>query len=145
MTGVARNDGVDPASAIRAAVERVDRIQMTTDLGRMLVHWLGNYAELARQRYGCTPQGLIETQHAIAEAVVGDSRQREVKRSALQELLLSGHGSDVDTARAADLLGITADSVRWHCRKGNLVFHRVGRQMMISAASIENLMLERDI
>jgi excisionase family DNA binding protein len=145
MTGVARNHGADSGSAISAAVERVDRIQITTDMGRMLVHWLGNYAELALQRYGCTPQGLIETQHAIAEAVVGDSRQREAKCAAVHELLSSRHGSDVDTARAAELLGIEADTIRWHIREGNLHAHKVGRQWMVTVASIEEMMAEGNI
>lgn len=131
-------------NAISAAVERVDRIQMTTDFGRMLVHWLGNLAELSRQRYGCTPEGVIEGQHAIAEAIVGDSRVREAKCSAVQELLQSTHGSDVDTARAAELLGLKADTIRWHIREGNLQARKAGRQLMVTVASIEDFMLERE-
>lgn len=123
------------------AVQRLDVVAINADLARLVVFWLGRYAELAAQRNGCIPDGLVEAQHALAEAAVsvGDSRQREQNSSAAVETIVSGHEPCVDTATAAAALGCTADKVRDHCRRGNLKSRKVGRQHMVTVDSLESL------
>ncbi|WP_139043255.1 helix-turn-helix domain-containing protein [Mycobacterium lentiflavum] len=123
-------------------VRRVDAIELAADVGRLVVHWLGDYAEIKRQRYGCTPEGVVAVQHALAAAIVsdGDSRQHEAEGLGLTGVLLSAY---VDTAVAAQRLGLTADAVRWHCRRGNLASRRVGRQLMVSTESISDFKSRR--
>jgi hypothetical protein len=121
------------------------------ELLRMLVFWLGDYAYL-KQRPGQpgVPEGVVAAQQALAEAHAAasnsrsDSRQREQKCLPASEFVLSGHDSWVGTSAAAALLGISADGVRWHCRRGNLESRKVGRQVMVSMASIESLRAHLD-
>lgn len=126
-------------SGIFAAV-RAKTISVDLDLMRYIVHWLGDYARL-KERPGQpgAPEGLIPAQIALAEAVavMSDSRQREQDGLGAAELVAFEHEQCMGTAEAADLLGISADTVRWHCRAGNLEFRRVGRQLMIPVSSIE--------
>lgn len=125
---------------IAAAVQRVDVIQVSVDAGHLLVHWLGQLADIGRHRNGCAPIGLIEVQQALAEAVAGggDSRQREPEGLAAAEILGLNRDTEITTAEAAAQLGLPADSVRWHCRRGNLDSRKVGRQHMVTVASIES-------
>jgi hypothetical protein len=131
---------------LAGAVRRLDVVAIDPDLARALVFWLGKYADLATQRNGCVPAGLAEVQYAIAEAAVGvgDSRQREESLAAIAETVVLGHDAYVDTATAAAALGCTADTVRWHCRKGNLVSKKSGRQTMVTVASVEDLKVRLD-
>jgi hypothetical protein len=46
-------------------------------------------------------------------------------------------------ADAGVRLEISADAVRWHWRQGNLEGRKVGRQVLVSAASIEALRVRR--
>lgn len=127
-------------SAIRDAVRRVNVVQLEPSLVRMLVFWLGKYAELAEQRYGSKPEGVVEVQSALAEAyVAGDSRQHEQDHRMAPEAITSGCDSWIGTAEAAEILGCTADNVRDHRRRGNLESRQGGRPYMISVASVERL------
>jgi hypothetical protein len=71
--------GDEMRSKISSAVQRVDAIWVSIDVGRLLVHWLGQFADVTAQRNGCALAGLVEVQYALAEAVAanGDSRRRE--------------------------------------------------------------------
>lgn len=102
---------------ITAAVRRVDTIQIDPDLVRIVVHWLGQYADLATQRHGCPPEGLTEVQYTLAEACAAskNSRQHQLEHLAATQPLTSGYDSECDTSEAAALLGITASGVRYHC------------------------------
>jgi hypothetical protein len=121
------------------AVRRVDGVQISPDFTRVLVHYLGQLSRIYGQQNGCAPADLVAAQHALAEAVVAhDSRRHEVKSVCAPNALGSGHDL-VDTETAAAMLGLKADTVRWHFRQGNLHGRRVGRQLMVSLASIESL------
>ncbi|WP_157118288.1 helix-turn-helix domain-containing protein [Mycobacterium sherrisii] len=79
MTAVVRVPGDDVApAAIRAAVARVDVVQLAPDLARVIAHWLSQYAALAARRSGCRPGGVVEMGLALAEAVVADRPGREL-------------------------------------------------------------------
>lgn len=128
-------------AAVFAAV-RVNTIQLEPDLVRYLVHWLGDLIRIKQQPgQPGVPEGLVAAQKALAEAhaAVSDSRRQEQNRGVAAEIVALPHDADVGTAEAAAELGISADAVRWHFRKGNLDGRRVGRQLMVSARSIENL------
>lgn len=137
MTSIPSRGSVNMAAAVR----RLDVVAIDADLARVIVFWLGKYAEMASQRNGAVPAGLVEAQHALAEAAVsvGDSRQREENRSVSAETVVLGHDAFVDTATAAEALGCTADNVRDHCRRGNLSSRKVGRQHMVTVGSLESL------
>jgi hypothetical protein len=115
-------------------------VQINPSVARRLVEWLGELAEIRRRTNGCPPIGLVEVQQALAEAVAGggDSRQREPEGLAAAEILGLNRDTEITTAEAAAQLGIPADLVRWHCRRGNLDSRKVGRQHMVTVASIEN-------
>jgi hypothetical protein len=77
------------------AVRRVDVVQISPDLARVIVYGLGKYADLASHRNGCPPDGLAEVQYAMAEAAArsDDSRQREQERLTAAEILRTkGYG-----------------------------------------------------
>ncbi len=121
---------------------RTDSITLTPDVARLLVHWLGDYARLKQQPgQPGVPEGLAATQCALAEAVarVGDSRRREQDGLGEPEAVAFEHEQCMGTAEAAAELGVSADTVRWHCRKGNLDGKRVGRQLMVTGSSVEAL------
>jgi hypothetical protein len=124
-------------SAVRANV-----IQVEPELVRFIIHWLGDYIRL-KQLPGQPgiPEGVVAAQGALAEAhaSASNSRQREQECPTAPVSLVSGYESCVGTAEAAAALGISADTVRWHYRKANLDGRRVGRQLMVTTASIENL------
>lgn len=123
------------------AAVRAKSISVDLNLVRCIVYWLGDYARLKQQPgQSGTPEGVVAAQAALAEAhaAVSDSRRDEADRAMAAEFVLSGHDTCVGTDEAAAALGISADGVRWHCRKGNLESRKVGRQLMITTASIEN-------
>lgn len=60
-----------------------------------------------------------------------------------QSLIALGADDCIGTAEAAEQLGIPADAVRWHYRSGNLKGRKIGRQVLITAASIEVLKARR--
>jgi Helix-turn-helix domain len=134
MTGDAREK-------ISAAVQRVDAIQISPDLARLLVHWLGQLAKVKERTNGCASGELVAAQNALAEAcfAAGYWRESESERAAAAEILISGHEDmHVSTAEAAAALGITANGVRWLCGQGRLSGRKVGRQVMVTASSVED-------
>lgn len=136
----------DIQAKIDAAVRPVTAIELHPDLARCIIHWLGRYIEFTRQPgQPGVPVMLMETQKALADAVaaIDNSRQRELDRSLTPETIISGHDRRVGTDEAAAELGISADAVRWHCRKGNLDGRRVGRQVMVAVSSIEDFKRRR--
>jgi hypothetical protein len=131
--------------AIFAAVRRVDDVQISLDFTRVLVHYLGELSKKCVQENGCAPEDLIASQHVLVEAVVADgSRRREAEWVCAPSGLLSGYDL-VGTEAAAKMLGLKADTVRWHCRKGNLEYCTVGGRIMVSVASIESLKARLDL
>jgi Helix-turn-helix domain len=130
---------------ISAAVTKVDGVMITPDVARLLVYWLGQLAEVARQRNGWPPRGLVEVQTALAEGVAAaGSRGRESEGLVAAAVLRSGEEEPlVGVEDAAKVLGIRPDTVRWHCRRGNLETHEVGGHRLITAASLERLRAER--
>lgn len=125
-----------------AAIQRVDvdGILITTDVARLLVRWLGRLTEITRQRNGCPPLGLVELQGALTDECAADSRRREQDGLGARELVAFDHEQQyVWPPEAAAELGVSADTVRWHFRKGNLDGRKFGRQLMVTAASVEAL------
>jgi len=124
------------------AAVRVNTIQIEPDLVRYIIHWLGDYIELKRQPgQPGVPEFVVAAQTALAEAhgASSDSRQREQDCLDGAEIVISGHEDTyVGTADAAAALECTADNVRQHCRNGNLKSCKVGRQVMVTTASIED-------
>jgi len=151
MTGagrpMTRSASDEMRANIAARVRRADTVQIDPALTRMIVHWLGQHAELARLRYGSPPVGLPEAQQILAEACVDVSenscRQQENHLTAIQPLI-SGHDSEVDTAEAAAVLGLTRGGVRYHCENDNLEYRRCGRQFMITRTSLAELKAHRE-
>ncbi|WP_406813976.1 helix-turn-helix domain-containing protein [Mycobacterium sp. M23085] len=132
----------DIQASVRSAVRPVNTIQIHPDLARCIVRWLGKHIEFTRQPgHPGVPALLIETQKALAEAVaaIDDSRQREQERLATAEIVISGYDACVGTAEASAELGISADAVRWHIRRGNLASRKVGRQLMVTTSSLDRL------
>lgn len=136
----------DRYRAIFAAV-RADSIAVDPGLVRLLVHWLGDLARL-KQSPGQpgVPEGLVAAQCALAEAValVGDSRRRESGGVGVGVDISFEHDRSMGTAEAAAELGVSPDTVRWHCRRGSLDGRKVGRQLMVTAASVEALKRSRE-
>jgi len=118
----------DDMMRAKLAVQRVDAVQISPQAARFLVHCLGRLAAVLGQQNGCAPEALVTLQHALAEP----------ESPGASDLLPLGYEL-VDTETAANMLGLKADSVRWHRRRGNLESRKVGRQLMITVASIENL------
>jgi hypothetical protein len=132
-----------PASArranISAAVSRVDVIQISPDVGRLLVHLLGKLAEYETRRNGCPPDGLEDIQYALAEACASDSHGASI------EAIPAHVVSDlIDTQAAAAVLGVETTTVRWHYKKGNLAGQKVGKTLMITSDSLEQLRARRE-
>ncbi|AAS05079.1 helix-turn-helix domain-containing protein [Mycobacterium avium] len=120
---------------------RVSEIEITPDLARCLVHWLGDYIRLKQQPgQPGVPEGLVAAQTALAEAyaAVTHSPRSERDRPIGAGFVFSAHDAWVGTAEAAEMLGIKAGSVGWLCRESHLEHRKVGRQYMISTASIED-------
>lgn len=133
----------DRRANICAAVNRVDVIQISPDLARCLVQWLGSYAKLAQSRNGCLPDGLEDAAYALAEscAGTGDLRQREDSALGDAEILGLGDGAVIDANTAAEMLGISTSGVTYLCRNGRLdAQKRAGRWFPTLAAVQERTM-----
>ncbi|OBJ43109.1 hypothetical protein A5621_00855 [Mycobacterium colombiense] len=127
------------------AVQRLDVVAMNADLARLVVFWLGRYAELAAQRNGCVPEGLVEAQHALAEAAVGvgDSRQREYEASMAAGVLAFGEDTVMNAEAAAQMLRLKPDTVRLMCRKGSLAAKKVAGRWFPDVVAVEEMARER--
>jgi hypothetical protein len=123
---------------IAAAVQRVDVIQVSVDAGHLLVHWLGQLADIGRQRNGCAPIGLVEVQHAIAEAVAAgcDSRRRESEGLVAPEVLALNEEPVMNLKDAAWMLELKPDSVRLMCRQGTLKAKKVGHSWFPTVTAV---------
>jgi len=132
-------------SKISAAVQRVDAVQLSADVGRLVVHWLGQLAETAVQRNGCAPDGLVEVQHAIAEAIAtgGDSRRRESEPAVSPELLALAQEPVIELEDAAQMLVLKPDTVRGMCRDEILAAKKVGGRWFPLAAAVQQELRRR--
>ena len=130
----------DLQARISAALRPVDGMVIPPDVARLLARWLAEYAEF-RRRPGQSgvPMLLLEVQWAFAEFAAVSSRQQEDLRSMSPEIVTSAHEPEVGTDEAAAVLRCSTDNVRWHFRQGNLAGRKVGRQLMISVASLQSL------
>jgi excisionase family DNA binding protein len=87
---------------------------------------------------GCLPPEVIEARNGIADAItrartrVGASSEVSIVPMplALNPIAV------VDTATAAQQLGMTDDGVRWLCRTGRLTATKTGRQWWVTTESI---------
>lgn len=131
----------DLRERISAAIQRVDSVQISADVGRLLVHWLGQHAEWAKQRYGCAPDGIEDVQYALAEAVAGGVDSHRASIEAIPAPLVSDL---VEVRHAAAVLGVKPTTVRWHYRSGNLSGRKVGETLMIDSHSLEQLRARRE-
>jgi hypothetical protein len=130
----------DAREKISAAVQRVDAIQISPGMARLLVHWLGQLAKAQQRTNGCASGELVAAQNALAEAcfAAGHCAQRESERAAATEILISEHEPYISTAEAAAALGKTANGVLWLFNHGHLSGRKVGRQVMVTASSVED-------
>ena len=104
-----------------------------------LVAVLGYVVESGR-RGGARPSQRLVDIHARLEAGTRGNASTRVA-DGLPAIGLTG--AWLSTSEAALLLGISADAVRWHCRRGNLVSRRAGGRVVVSAASVEDMREER--
>jgi hypothetical protein len=130
----------DRRARIGAAVRRVDAIQLSPDVGRLLVHWLGQHAEWAVQRYGCAPDGLEAVAYALAEACAADSHGASLDPIPAFDVAQSL----VEVKHAASVLNIKPTTVRWHYKNGTLAGRKVGETLMIDSSSLEQLRARRE-
>jgi hypothetical protein len=131
----------DLRERISAAVQRVDAVQITPDVGRLLVHWLGQHAEWAKQRYGCAPEGLEDVQYALAEAVARGIDSHGASMDATLPVEMSGL---VEVKAAAAAIGVKETTVRWHYKRGNLSGRKVGQTLMINECSLAEFRVNRE-
>lgn len=130
---------------VGAAVQRVDGIQISVEVGRLLVHWLGQFADIVTQRNGCAPVGLVEVQHVLAEAVAGhgDSRSRESEGLVAPELLALSEEPVVGVEEAARMLGLKPDSVRLMCRQGTMSAKKVAGRWFPTTTAVQEQLRRR--
>ena len=149
----------DLQARVSAALRPVNGMVLPPEVAAQVARWLADYAEYRRLRTAGVPALLLEIQRAMTEYVAADSRQREAAAQALPaeawgptrvdsprlasnslaQLRPSQLDYDfVDTETAAAMLGCSTDTVRWHCRRGNIERRRAGRRLMVSVSSIEN-------
>lgn len=125
------------ADEIRAVIA----VLVPADDARYLVRVI-DFIEKENQRKGgvSLSQRLVVIRDRLAAGSAAlSSRQREDLRSVTAETIRSTHEPEVGTAEAAVALDCTTDNVREHCRRGNLVCRKVGRQHMITVSSLEAL------
>jgi hypothetical protein len=136
----------DMRAKIEAAVHRVDVVQLSPDVARLVVFWLGQYAEISQARYGCAPEGLIEAQHAIAEVVTatgGDSRRREETAASSADLLALAQEPVLDVKDAAHMLDLKPDTIRLMCRQGTLGAKKVAGRWFPMAGAVQQELHQR--
>jgi hypothetical protein len=128
-------------SAIAASVQRVDGIVISPDLARVIVHWLGRLSDSCTRENGCAPEGLVEVQSVLAEAYASSCVREDSAAAAFGAGELSSE-TLLDTAAAAELLGLDATAVTFHCRAGRLG-QKVGRDWVIQRGELEAFRRER--
>lgn len=128
MTDVVRLGGLvvseDAAAELVAALDQLDRLAAPRGM-RLSNRLSGIRRELAT----CTSRADIpgHASNAAAYALDGPSFELSV----------------VETATAAEQLGITADAVRWLCRRGQLIAVRTGGRWWVSVRSLEDYRARR--
>lgn len=140
VCGQSADSGPDSMQAkILAAVQRVDGVMISPAVAKVLVHWLGRYAELAVQRYGAVPDGLALVQSVLAEAVAGggDSRQRDSEPIGAPGLLALAEEPVMSLEAAAVKMGLKPDTARLKCRNGTLSAKKVGRSWFPTVAAVQ--------
>jgi hypothetical protein len=129
------------SAAIAAAVQQLDCIGITRDLCRVLVHYLGDYAAVLAQRNGCPPDGVAAVQRVLAEACAGSHRCEDDVILALE---VSDSGRDVllDTATAAEMIGLKRTTILLHCGNGKLG-QKIGREWVIRLDELKRFQRDR--
>ncbi len=147
----AASERVVASSAHRSAISDAVRLprgpELSWDLIRANIHWLGNYRDMTIQRYGCPPDGLIEALAVLAEAYAAgsDSRPRETEPTAPPKILVLGQDAVIDLEEAAQMLELKPDSVRDLCRRGVLAAHkRRNRWFPVNAAVLERVAMSEE-
>jgi len=142
---------VDPrrqrAAAIAAQIRPLQGLSFGPNMVPVIQNWLRHYAEIMTQRNGAPPDGLLDTNYAIAEylAAGGDlSRQREQNAAVSPEFLVLREDAYVSIQEAATMLGLKPDSVRHMCRKGKLDAKQIGRQWFPKLAAVQELKARRE-
>jgi excisionase family DNA binding protein len=105
-----------------------------------------SYIEAANKRQGGVQLSarLVSIRHRLAAAVRDVTHaDASTEVPAAHQLIALTSEACIGTAEAAELLGITVDAVRWHYRNGNLEGRKMGRQVVITAESIDALKARR--
>jgi hypothetical protein len=140
----ARNSQTSAAqqlAAIAAAVQQLDCIGINRDLIRVLVHYLGDYAAILTQRNGCPPDGVAAVQRVLAEACAGSHRCEDDVISAL-EVEDSDRDVLLDTATAAEMIGIKRTTILLHCGNRKLG-QKIGREWVIRLDELKRFQRDR--
>jgi hypothetical protein len=120
-------------------------VQLSVRASRMVVHFLGELAEITRQRNGCAPIGLVELQHSIAEAAaaIGDSRRRDSEALPAPEVLALAQEPTISVKEAARMLKLQPDSVRLMCRRRTLDAEHVEGRWFPRLAAVQEMLRRR--
>jgi hypothetical protein len=137
------------AESLRAGSEdgirAVDAVLVPHQAAAYLVKLIDYLIELGRREGGAPSADLVEIRNAlVVSARVTTRADTRTNAAVAQSVLHLAADACVDTADAAETLGITPDTVRWHWRKGNLEGRKMGRQLVITVASVERLKARRD-
>lgn len=146
----ARKDGVGRQHCVSVDfVQRVERIEIGLDTAQYLVAVIDLFDRLLSQRGQPLPTRLAAIQLSLTRCIdsrdasgkfAGQTFSTRVHASADGPAVLDVSHSTagvVDTATAAEMLGIKEDSVRYLCRRGRFDSVKPGGRWLITAESVE--------
>jgi hypothetical protein len=130
-----------PKDGIRA----IDAVLVPHPDAAYLVKLIDYLIETGKRQGAAPSADLVRIRNELGTSARASARaDASVTAVAAQPVLHLAADAVVDTSEAAESLGITADAVRWHWRNGHLEGHKMGRQLVITATSVERLKARRD-
>jgi DNA-binding CsgD family transcriptional regulator len=131
----------DPMAA--AGIRPISGVLFSVDDAAYIGKVIDHIEASGRRRGAPLSARLALIRQQIAAAVMGVHADASARVPEVAQLIALTSEACIGTAEAAEILGMSADSVRWHCRNGNLDGRRMGRQVVITAESIEALKARR--
>ena len=139
-----------PREFVLASVQRSSVITVSEDAAEVMMRIIDQFVGVVRttKMNGLIGDEVFQLRAQLAKCVATRENARVDTNTRISydpRVLAVDRNAVMDTDTAARRLNMTADTVRWHCRKQHLQREKVGGRWWISVASVDEFAEGRNI